>query len=70
MSAKIDPRPTAKTTTTGAAGAAVLLLVWIAGRLGVEVPGDVAAAAVLLITTAVAWFMPADHHRGRHAADD
>ncbi|MCU4295807.1 hypothetical protein D3I60_01705 [Brevibacterium permense] len=56
----VNPRPSAKTTTTGAAGAATLLIVWGAGQLGVDVPGDVAAAAVLLTTVAVSWFMPAD----------
>lgn len=55
----INPRPSAKTTTTGAAGAATLLIVWGAGQLGVEIPADVAAAAVLLATLAVSWFMPA-----------
>lgn len=54
----VNPRPSTKTKTTGGAGAATLLIVWCAGRLGVDMPPDVAAAAVLLATLAVAWFMP------------
>lgn len=53
----VNPRPSAKTTTTGAAGAAVTVIVWAAPQLGLDVPADVAAAAVLLAMTAVAWFM-------------
>lgn len=59
MIVAVNPAPSPKTTTTGAAGAATLLIVWGAGALGYEVPAEVAAAAVLLVTTAVAWFMPA-----------
>lgn len=54
----VNPAPSPKTTTTGAAGAAGLLIVWGAGELGLEVPAEVAGAFVLLVTTTVAWFMP------------
>ena len=43
--------PTAKMTSVGASGAAMILIIWIAGQLGIEIPAEVAAA----ITTIAAW---------------
>lgn len=64
----VNPAPSPKTTTTGTSGAAVLLIVWCAGQFGLEIPAVVAAAAVLLATTAVAWFMP-DREPGKYEAE-
>lgn len=44
-SASISP----KVSTAAAAGAIVTIIVWLLGMLGVEVPGEVGAAAALLI---------------------
>lgn len=54
----INPAPSPKTLTTGTAGAATLLIVWIGGQFHVEIPAEVAGAAVLLVMTGVQWFMP------------
>jgi hypothetical protein len=40
------------------AAAVVLVLVWIAGMLGLEVPTEVAGALVLLGGTLAGWLMP------------
>jgi hypothetical protein len=42
--------PTAKVTAGAAAGAATILLVWIAGLLGLGVPPEAAAAVTVLLT--------------------
>lgn len=56
----IDPRPSGKTGTTTTAGAIVLVAGFVLNdRLGLDVPGEVLAAAVFLAMTAVAWIMPA-----------
>lgn len=41
-----------------AAGAVTIVLVWIAGMLGVDVPGEVASAITVLITGVVGWWVP------------
>jgi len=40
------------------AGAIVLVLVWAAGVLGLEIPGDVAAALTTIVTAGVAYLTP------------
>lgn len=47
--------PTPKVTASGAGGAAAVLLVWVAGLCGVEVPAEVAAAAAVLLGTGAAY---------------
>lgn len=44
-----------KVAAGGAAGAVTIVLVWIAGELGLEIPGEVAAAITVLISTAAGW---------------
>lgn len=41
--------PVRKVKATGAAGAAVVILVWVARLAGLDVPPEVAGAATLLI---------------------
>ena len=48
MTASLKPTP--KVIAATAAGAATVLLVWIAGLFGLEVPPEVAAAATVLLT--------------------
>ncbi|WP_314148246.1 hypothetical protein [uncultured Leifsonia sp.] len=60
--------PTVKVVAGGAAGAAVTIAVWIAGLFGLEVPSEVAGAAVVLVTFAAAYVVP-DRTAGRHTAD-
>lgn len=59
--------PSPKVVAGGAAGAAVTIIVWGAGLLGVEVPAEVAAAAVVLVTFAAGYIVP-DAARGKHSA--
>lgn len=61
MSKRIDPRPSGKTGTTTTAGALVLVTGYICGLFGLDVPGEVIAAAVFLAMSAVAALMPADY---------
>lgn len=56
---KIDPRPSGKTGTTTTAGALVLVAGYVCNQAGLDVPGEVLAAAVFLAMGAVAWVMPA-----------
>lgn len=42
-------RPTTKVGTGAATAATVVILVWVAGMLGVEVPAEVASAAAVLL---------------------
>lgn len=48
-------KPTEKVQAGGYAGAAALVLLYVAGLLGLELPAEVAAALTLLIAGAGAW---------------
>jgi len=48
--------PTAKVAAGGAAGAATVLIVFIAGQLGLEIPAEAASALTVLIGFAAAYF--------------
>lgn len=48
-------KPTEKVQAGGYAGAAALVLLYIAGQLGLDLPAEVAAALTLLIAGAGAW---------------
>lgn len=48
-------KPTPKVAAGGAAGAASILLVWILGQSGLDVPAEVAAALTVLIGTGAAY---------------
>ncbi|MEE2041291.1 hypothetical protein Q8791_29105 [Nocardiopsis sp. CT-R113] len=50
--------PERKVGAAGAAGAAVTVLVYVAGVLGHPLPAEVAAAAVFLVATAVGYLVP------------
>jgi hypothetical protein len=43
-------KPVKKVTAGAAAGAAVVILVWVAGFFGVHVPAEVAASATTLVS--------------------
>lgn len=60
-------KPTPKVVAAGAAGAVVTIGVWIAGLFGLEVPAEVAGAAVVLVAVAAGYIAP-DGSRGKHAA--
>lgn len=53
-----SPRVSGKTATTGAAGAAVIVLVWVLSLAGIDMPGEVASALVLLVTTVLQYALP------------
>lgn len=61
--------PTPKVAAGGTTGAAVLVLLWIAGLLGLELPPEVAGAIVLLATAGAAWLKSDLSSPGRHAAE-
>lgn len=48
-------KPTEKVQAGGYAGAGALVLLYVAGQLGLELPAEVAAALTLLIAGAGAW---------------
>ena len=48
-------KPTEKVQAGGYAGATALLLIWILGSLGIEMPSEVAAGTALLIAGFGAW---------------
>lgn len=47
--------PTAKVAAGAGAGAATILLVWVANLCGLDVPAEVASAVTVLLSTAAAW---------------
>lgn len=51
--------PVRKVAVGGAAGAFTIIIVWVAGLLGLDVPPEVASAFTVLITFAVSYFTPA-----------
>jgi hypothetical protein len=48
-----------KTSAAGIAGAVTLVIVFVLGQLGVEIPADVAAAATTIIAFAAAYLRSA-----------
>jgi hypothetical protein len=48
--------PTSKVVAGGAAGAVSIILVWVAGLFGLEVPAEVASAFTVLLSSAAAYF--------------
>ena len=61
--------PTAKVTSGTAAGAVTIVLVWIAGMIGIEVPPEVASAVTVLIGFGVAYLVPDGSSDGKHVAE-
>lgn len=56
MSAKTQAmKPTRKVAAGGVAGAVALLIVFVAGEFGLEIPPEVASAVTVLLTAGVAW---------------
>lgn len=48
-----------KTAVTGLSGTAVVLLVYIVGLFGVELPAEIAAAVVTVATALIGYLVPA-----------
>ncbi len=53
-----DWTPTRKVATGGIAGALGIIGVWVAGLFGLEVPPEVAAAAVTVLAFAASYIIP------------
>jgi hypothetical protein len=49
-------QPGAKMAAVGVAGAGAVVLVWIAGLLGIDMPPEVAAALAVLLNFAAGYF--------------
>lgn len=49
-----------KTKAAGVAGAVTLVIVFVLGQLGVEIPPDVAAAVTVILTFIAAYLKSAD----------
>jgi hypothetical protein len=47
---------TDKVRAVGAAGLGSLVLVWLLGEVGVDMPVEVASAVTLLLSSAAGWF--------------
>ena len=54
-----------KTTAAGIAGAVTLVIVFVLGQLGVEIPADVAAAVTTIIAFAAAYLKSANGWHSR-----
>ena len=50
-------KPSRKIGAAGLAGAGSILLVWIVGLAGLEVPGEVASALTTVMTFATGYFV-------------
>ena len=48
-----------KVAAGGLAGGLTIILVWVAGLLGLDVPPEVASAFTLVIATVTGWFKSA-----------
>lgn len=51
-------RPEAKVLAAGVSGAATTLIIFIAGLFGLEVPAEVAAAAVTVVAAVAGYLAP------------
>lgn len=51
-------KPVGKVSAAAAGGAAATVAVYVAGLFGVEVPGEVAAAAATLLGFVFGWLTP------------
>ncbi len=55
---KATARPETKVLAAGVGGAAVTIIVFVAGLLGLEVPAEVAAAAVTVAAAVAGYLAP------------
>ena len=59
MAAPVTTKVPAKPAAAGVASPASILVIWIAGQFGLEVPPEVAAAFVAFLVTVAYWVAPA-----------
>ena len=50
-------QPTRKVAAGGLGGSLTLVVVWLIGVVGVDLPPEVASAVTVLVTYAVSWFV-------------
>lgn len=62
--------PTSKVAAAGTSGAAAVVLVWLAGVFGLEMPAEVAAGFAVLLATAAGYLKTerAGRTKGRYSA--
>lgn len=61
-------KPTPKIAAAGTAGAAAIVLVWVAGLFGVDMP-EYVAVAIGALAAAGAGYIKSDGGDGRHVAN-
>lgn len=60
---KLNQTASSKTVLTGATGAAVTLIVYVGQMFGLEIPVEIATAALTVATFLIAYFVPAKSGR-------
>lgn len=61
--------PTSKVTAAGSTGAAAVVLVWLAGVFGLDMPAEVAAGFAVLLATGAGYLKTErSKSEGRHSA--
>lgn len=61
-------KPTPKVAAVGVGGALAIVLVWVAGLAGIDMPAEVAAAISVLVTFAAGYFKKDGGGGGDHVA--
>jgi len=60
--------PTPKVAAAGISGAVALIIVWVAGLFGLDVPPEVAAAFTVILAFVAAYFKTDASSPGKHEA--
>ena len=60
--------PTSKVAAVGSVGAVAVVLVWLAGAVGLDMPAEVAAGFAVLLNTAAGYIKTERSGKGRHSA--
>ena len=65
---KTNLAPTDKVAAVGSVGAVAVVLVWLAGAVGLDMPAEVAAGFAVLLNTAAGYIKTERSGKGRHSA--
>lgn len=61
--------PTPKVAVAGVSGAVTLIVVWVVGMFGVDVPAEVAAAATVIVSFLGGYLTRDSSSPGKHTAE-